>query len=283
MQINNQQLGLMKIPFRDYCEINAINNSKLKDFFDDQKLFYRQHIAKTVPLDSEARHFIVGRAIHCLVLEPEKFSTEFMVGDYRKSSKAGLANLELAKAGGYSLISEDELQMVESCAAELPNQDEWCKNLAGAINVHVEVTIVIQIGGITLKVMLDKCIEHADVVYIDDVKSTSKSNESDFDDSITEYHYILQYAFYRFVAEKYFKKRVVMRFVFCSKNQPFNIAFIVMNDQHYAVGYDVVDKTLTMFIEAQKTGIWYKEQVAEREAVISKYQMQKYLKFLEGK
>ena len=87
-----QQLGLLKIPFREYCLIDAINSSKLKEFIEDPKLFWKMHIAKTIPMKSEERHFIVGRLIHCLCLEPEKFDEDFQIGDYRRSSKNGLTN-----------------------------------------------------------------------------------------------------------------------------------------------------------------------------------------------
>ena len=273
---------LLKIAFNEYCAIDAINSSKLKEFFSDAKLFYKTHIAKVIEPESEERHFVVGRAIHCAVLEPHKFNDDFMVGEHRKSTKDGKANHALALERGKSLISTDEYTLCQAIANELPDQHEWTKYHANAINIHSEVVIVLELGKIKLKVMLDSCIEHADVVYIDDIKSTSKQNDTDFDDAISEYDYLLQFAFYRFVAEQHFKKPVVFRFVFCSKAEPYNIAFVRMDDSHYEVGYKVIDYAISQYVTAQNTGKWYPEQVVERQAVVPNWRMKKYFNFIES-
>jgi exodeoxyribonuclease VIII len=272
---------LLKLSFKDYCDIDAINSSKLKDFFADPKLFYKTYITKTVEKPEEERHFVVGRAIHCLVLEPEEFNKNFMVGERRKSTKLGVANHAIAQDSGLSLISEDEHLLCQSIAAELPEQYEWSKYHRDALNIYSEIVILLELeNGIKLKVMLDRCIEHADVVYVDDIKSTSKNNDSDFDDAIAEYDYLLQFAFYKYVVEQHFGKPCIFRFVFCSKNEPFNIAFIRMNDTQADTGFKVVDYALSKYVHGQKTGEWYNPQVYEREAILPAYKMKKYLTFL---
>ncbi len=271
---------LLKIPFKEYCEINAINSSKLKDFFADPKLFFKTHIEKSIPKEEEARHFVIGRAIHCAILEPEKFNQNFMVGERRKSTKLGVANHATALEAGISLIGEDEAKLCQTIAKELPKQAEWSKYHEGAINIYSEVVILLEMNNIKLKVMLDRCIEHADVVYIDDIKSSSKSNNNEFDGALTEYDYLIQCAFYKFVVEKYFKKPCVFRFVFCSKEEPFNIAFIKISEQQQDTGYTLLECALSRYVQAQNTSIWYPEQVQEREATIPKYAMQKYLNYI---
>lgn len=272
---------LLKIPFKTYCEIDAINSSKLKDFFADQKLFYKTYIAKTIPPEEEARHFAVGRSIHCLCLEPEQFDSNFMVGERRKSTKLGIANYVVAQEANLTLISEDEHILCQTIARELPLQHEWSKYHEGAINIYSEVVILLELpSGDKLKVMLDRCIEHEGVVYVDDIKSSSKSNNNEFDGALTEYDYLIQCAFYKFVVEKHFKKPCVFRFVFCSKEEPYNIAPIKIPEHQQEIGFQVVQCALSRYINAQSTGIWYPEQVQEREAVIPKYAMNKYLNYI---
>lgn len=272
---------LLKIPFKQYCEIDAINSSKLKDFFADPKLFYKTYIAKTIPLEEEARHFIVGRAIHCMVLEPEKFSQDFMVGERRKSTKLGIANHVIAQEADLSLISDEENSLCCAIAAELPMQNEWCKYHDKALNIYSEVVILLELSsGNHLKVMLDRCIEHDDIIYVDDVKSSSKSNINEFDGALTEYDYLIQCAFYKYVVEAHFKKPCVFRFVFCSKEEPYNIAFIKIPEYQQEIGFQVLKCALSKYIAAQQSGIWYPEQVEEREAVIPKYAMQKYIDYI---
>jgi hypothetical protein len=272
---------LLKIKFSEYCAIDAINSSKLKDFFADPKLFYKTHIAKTVPVEEEARYFIVGRAIHCLCLEPEQFGGNFMVGERRKSTKLGIANHAVAQEANLTLISEDEYILCQTIAKELPLQHEWCKYHLGAIRVLTEIVIIIEIvPGVFLKVMLDRCIEHVDIVYVHDIKSTSNSNSNEFDKALTEYDYLIQCAFYKYVVEKYFGKPCVFIFVFCSKEEPYNIGFIKIPEQQQDTGRTLLECALSRYVNAQSTGIWYPEQVQEREAVIPKWAMQKYLNYI---
>lgn len=271
------QTELLKISFKNYCEIDAINSSKLKDFFADPKLFYKTHIIKVIPQEEEARHFAVGRAIHCLCLEPEKFTQDFMVGERRRSTKLGVANHAMADENGLTIIGEDEYLLCQTVAKELPIQHEWYKHHENALNIYSEIVITLEMNGIKLKVMLDRCIEHADVVYVDDIKSTSKANPSEFDAALTEYDYLIQCAFYKFVVEKHFKKPCVFRFVFCSKEEPFNIAFIKIPEHQQETGYELLRRLVSGYIQSQDTGIWYPEQVQEREAVIPKWAMEKYL------
>lgn len=271
---------LLKIPFKQYCEIDAINSSKLKDFFADQKLFFKTYIEKSIPKEEEARHFAVGRAIHCLCLEPEKFTQDFMVGERRRSTKLGVANHAMADENGLTLISEDEYILCQTIAKELPLQNEWTKYHECAINIYSEVVILLEMNGIKLKVMLDRCIEHENVVYVDDIKSSSKSNNNEFDGALTEYDYLIQCAFYKFVVEKHFKKPCVFRFVFCSKEEPFNIAFLKIPEHQQDTGYELLIRLISRYVQARDTGIWYPEQVQEREAVIPKYAMEKYLTYI---
>ncbi len=272
---------LLKIPFSEYCAIDAINSSKLKEFFADPKLFFKTHIAKTVKPEEEERYFIVGRSIHCLTLEPEQFDNFFMVGERRRSTKIGLANHVLADQKGLSLIDENEYKLCISVAAELPLQYEWCRHHQGAINVYYEIVIIVTLAnGEKIKVMIDLCLEHSDIVYIKDVKSSSKESASDFDDALTEYDYLIQNAVYKFAVEAHFKKPCIFIFVFCGKKEPFNIAFLRIPDHQQTIGHDLFTCLLSRYVQAKITGIWYPEQVQEREAVIPKYAMQKYQTYI---
>lgn len=272
---------LLKIKFSEYCAIDAINSSKLKDFFADPKLFFKTHIAKTIEPEEEPRFFTLGRAIHCMVLEPEQFPSNFMIGERRKSTKLGIANHATANENSLTLISEDENILCQTIARELPKQHQWELYHQGAINVGSEVVIILEMNGIKLKIMLDRYIEHEDFVYIPDLKSTSKKNSADFDSALTEYDYLIQCVFYKFVAEKHFKKPCIMIFVFCSKEEPYNIAFIKIPEHQQETGFTLLSCALSRYVQAQQTGIWYPEQVQEREAVIPKWAMDKYLTYID--
>lgn len=274
---------LIKNSFKEYREMEGINCSLLKDFISDPKLFYLTEISKVIPPEPEERHFIVGRAIHSMILEPDNFDNDFMVGEYRQNTKEGKANKIQAEKEFKSLISEEEKQLAIYFANELPKQHEWIRDIVMAINVYSEITITININGIILKIRADRVIEYNDFIDFYDIKSSSKKDNSGFISAIADYDYLLQYAFYRFVLEQHFNKPVRFgRFVFCSKEYPRNIGFIAVdNPEYYDVGFAVIKKGLSKYYEAQTTGIWYQEQINNQSLILKPYQLQKYYDYLE--
>lgn len=252
--------NLIKNSFKEYCQLEYINSSSLKDFIKNPKLYYMRYIEKSLPERDEERFFIVGRAVHCMSLEPELFHKEFKVGDISKKSAVGKANHALAKNEGKSLISADEYKLCQHFAKELPLQEEWNKYEKEAINIYNEITIVLEQSGVKLKIRLDRCIELVDRVIIYDIKTSAEEDEDGFINSINRYDYILQYAFYRFVAETHFKKPVEFIFAFCSKVEPFEIGFIQMDDGSYEIGFAIIFAALKKYFKCKVTKKWFEPQ-----------------------
>lgn len=261
----------------------GVNSSLLKDFIIDPKLFYLSKVAKIIPQPPEERYFVIGRAIHSMILEPENFDNDFIVGESRQNTKAGIANKVLADKENKALINEEEKGMVDYFAQKLPEQLEWAQNLGTALNVYTEITVAINVNGVELKARADRVIEYKDFIDVDDIKTSSKKDYAGFLSNIVDYDYLLQYSFYRYVLEQHFNKPIRnFNFVFCSKEWPRNICFIAIDDQnYYDLGFAVIKRGLANYYQAQATGIWYQEQEQRQQLVLKPYQLQKYYNYLE--
>lgn len=278
------QAQLIKNSFKEYREMPGLNSSALKVFINNPKKYYQQFISKEIKEKEENRNFIFGRAVHSMVLEPHLFSHEFIVGDFRYTTKAGQANLELAKRTGKDIINDEEFELVNYFAQELPLHYEWYKYEAQAINVYCEITITIAVGGHILKVRIDKLFELEDRIIIFDVKSTSSDNEAGYQAAIADFDYLIQYAFYRFVTEYYFCKPAEFCFVFLSKKESRDIAFMYVDDpKYYEMGFKVVEAGIKRLTIAQQTNKWY-ANVAKRYSLdLKPWQLQKYTNYIENK
>jgi Trk K+ transport system NAD-binding subunit len=104
-----------------------------------------------------------------------------------------------------------------------------------------------------------------------------------FDYVITDYDYIIQYAMYKMIAKRHFNnKTIIFRFVFCSKEEPYNIAFITLNDEIDDLSSELLLKLIRDFRTCAKTGIYYDSQIQERNAKIPEYRLKKYFDYINN-
>ena len=69
---------IKNMPFADYCRLDGINASALKgDGRHSPKHLDAYLSGRMGHTDSEEKKF--GRAVHCMILEPDRFEAEFPV------------------------------------------------------------------------------------------------------------------------------------------------------------------------------------------------------------
>jgi hypothetical protein len=74
-----------RIPFDDYCQIEAVSITRLKELSRSP-----QHYRHRLEVPKETAPLILGRAAHCAVLEPERFTREFAVWERRSENTGNL-------------------------------------------------------------------------------------------------------------------------------------------------------------------------------------------------
>ena len=82
--VETPQDGIYRnVPFADYLEWDAVSNSALSRFA-------RVPAAAHVPIDDTAA-LALGRALHCAILEPERFAREYRQKTANGNTKEGKA------------------------------------------------------------------------------------------------------------------------------------------------------------------------------------------------
>ena len=62
-----------------HADVSHVSNSMLKVFAESPQKYYQMFVAKTMPKPEQTPSLLLGSVVHCLFLEPEKFSVEYAV------------------------------------------------------------------------------------------------------------------------------------------------------------------------------------------------------------
>ncbi len=176
----------LHLPFEDYCAIDAINWSTLKEMHRSP-LHYRHR--RSTPREDTPR-LALGRAIHTAVLEPVRFEDEYAVFAGGRRGTNDYKAFEAENADRTILKREDA---------------ELCMAVRDAVHAHrtavsllageseVTATWTDERTGLACKARVD----HLDGECIVDLKTTSTVDEREFERTAARMLYHGQLAHYR--------------------------------------------------------------------------------------
>ena len=110
--VETPQDGIYRnVPFADYLEWDAVSNSALSRFA-------RVPAAAHVPIDDTAA-LALGRALHCAILEPERFAREYRQKTANGNTKEGKAEAAEAAESGVELLTRADWETVIGMTASV--------------------------------------------------------------------------------------------------------------------------------------------------------------------
>lgn len=184
----------------------------------------------------------IGTAIHCAILEPEKFKRNYMLESEIKS-KASKAYKDLvAKNEGVEILTgADAVNLVgmrkaiysNDTARELLGLEGWCE----VSGFHVDPET-----GISLRHRFDKLTSCGIGI---DLKKTQSVNPDELSKTIFKYGYDMQDALYSDAYEAITGQRIkAFYFVFVEEKYPHQVAVVELDDISKQVGRDNYKKLL---------------------------------------
>lgn len=172
------------MPFEEYKEIDALNISKLVGYSRSPKRF---RYLSSKP-DDETPAMRLGRAIHTMTLEPDRFPLEYAVWPGTRRGK----EYEAFKASneGRTILNQSEYET--SCQVrDAVREDSVSGPLVNAIK-HTEVTLVWEMHGCPCKARLDAITDD----LLIDLKTTGDPGQWSFASVAARLHYHAKIAWY---------------------------------------------------------------------------------------
>jgi len=275
------------MPYKDYRAIAAMNVTSLKYGIQVSAKHLRAALDGLFTGDTRARKF--GRAIHCRLLEPQEFSTRFLLaGKCEETIKSGARQGEpCGKAAGFydgkmwfcGMHKKQHEGAMEPEEYVDRAEAERCERIAEAVKAHpivkllrqhggCEVTLIWERDGLPCKARLDKHITGA--ACPDTILDLKKCQPCKADDrsllrSIRDYAWDVQAAWYTDGAERVTGTRPHFAWIFMEDNEPFDVRPVWVSPAMLEIGRCKAQRGFDLFKWCLQTGRWpgYCEEIDE--------------------
>lgn len=242
-------MEIKKLTDAEYFALPHINCSSLKKIAKSPATY---KYSLTAPKE-ESKAFLIGSALHCLVLEPHLFYEQYIKDPgINKRTNAGKAEYEALKASGKIILSVDDWEQVLGMTDSVMNNLTAAKLLSSG---SPEQTVLTEIEGVPAKCKIDWLRSPQIIV---DLKTTDDASEEGFARNIAKFGYDMQAAWYLdCTGLDYFI------FIVVEKSPPYLTNIFQMGQQSINVGRTKYLKALAQYKQCLESDYWpgYSEEI----------------------
>lgn len=181
--------------------------------------------------EHQQRYFVVGSYLHCLILTPELFNSQYYVSkkfDLRTTAGKESAK-ELAKENdGKECLFEEEIKMIESIAKNARQNKTFMELIKDA---YFELSIYTQDLETGLKIRIRPDVISKTRSTMVDLKSIATGGARKFKYAVTDYGYNVSAAFY-----SDFGKKSNYLFYALEKEEPYQCSLYNLSDNLINLG-----------------------------------------------
>ena len=240
------------MPSDTYAEIKAINWSSLKYLRTSPKM-YRYRLTNPEP---PKPHFVIGNAIHCLVLEPSEFATRYAVCDVVRNAKHAKYKEWMEAHPHAEALKPAEMAMVREAAGAImedPHAGKWIRNTR-----HEEsIAWTDPVSGLQCKGRLDG-ITPDRVLDLKTIGWSISDEKPDRETGKLLYHgQLAMYHDGAVAAGKIPKDAEPPVIVFAEKEPPFDVGVLHMSDEDLAAGRYVYRDLIARLQVCLETDRWH--------------------------
>lgn len=227
MQIEKQKSEYVKDSFSEYLgKITHVSASDLKNFLKSPKFFYYKKYHEKPANDEEKRHFLLGSAMHELILEPEKFKNNYAVSEKfdRRTSEGRLKSSQFEIDNhGKGIIFTDEFKMITEMASSVRNNDVFMKIIADSYR-ELSIYTIDSVTGLNIKLRPDVFSKNRPTII--DLKSCLDSSLKGFKKDVYSYGYAITASFYSDFSGK-------DNYLFCAieKSVPYQTSLFMLSEE----------------------------------------------------
>lgn len=244
-----------RISNKEYRSREGVSRSELNTILQKSPmhfLYERTHPKEDTP------SLMFGRAVHKMILEPDTFSDEFVVGiTVDRRTKEGKQKWEdfLATVGDKEVISPTDYEVILEMKAAIDKDPVASAFLKGEHELSFFWTD--EATGEKCKVRPDCISEIEDKTYLVDYKSTDSCANGAFERSVRKYGYKFQSGMYR---EGYFQntfKDAGFAFVAQEKTAPYAARVYICTDEFIDEGYNLFREAIGIYHDCKVNDNFY--------------------------
>ncbi len=259
------------VPFPDYLAWPLVNSSAVKAGMQSMLHMHAEIDKLCADVDTKDRR--KGRAIHCRLLEPDRYALRFPVAEYCCGLKADGdvcgKNSKYMAAGKWYCGTHKPSGTPEARDYFSPSEGVEIDGVVDAVQRHkaigllrshggCEVSAIGELFGVRIKIRIDKHLPPGGSCppSIIDLKKCRTASKEACEKAILNYKYYIQGAVYKGVADELLgcSHRVV--FVFIEDTFPHDVCCIFMDDESLAIGRHEVRLVLEQWKDAEADGVY---------------------------
>lgn len=258
---DDTKVGLFRdLTYIEYEQINAVRHSVLRHF--GRSALHAREAIVNPPKQTEA--MAIGQAIHCAILEPERFDVTYMAAPkLDRRTKKGQATWAELQASPLNIITAEEYDLCLRVRESVWSHSFAAELLRGKGLNEVSAVWVDQDTGARCKARFDRLsatqlTDPAGTAYsaIIDLKTTHNASRRAFSDSAGKLAYHEAAAFYLDGAFALSPRPRKFIWIAMEKEPPYAVAVYEVGDASIEAGRDAYKAHLRAYAEAVRTGVW---------------------------
>ncbi len=238
----------------DYFAIDAINISTLVNFERSAAHAREQMLHPRKP--TEAMDF--GTALHCAILEPERFKRDFAVApkvDRRRKADKEIWVMFEATHTREEILEDGDMRAITRMAASV-----WARPISSAIlsSGHSEVAVVWrdEETGLMCKGLIDHIGQFDGWTWIVDLKSTLDATPRGFSRAVKSMHYGAKAAWYFDGCNTVAPRERRFAWIACENMPPYPAAEYEATPEALEAGRSKYKRWLRLYADAKASGVW---------------------------
>ena len=211
------------------------------------------------------RNMAIGSAIHCAVLEPQRFDKDYMVlhgindrrkSEYREAVKARHADFVLTGNEGDKVLGmQDAIQFNPTAIKELKKEGY----------AELSAFVMCPVTGVQLRCRYDWVTLYDNNCI--DLKKTQDVRYDAFQKSVANYRYHVQDAFYSYIYKLITGNKLRFRFLTVEEEQPHANKVYELDTEAKQVGKRQFQADLAEYNQCNESGDWH--GIAQEDELLS--------------
>lgn len=242
-----------------HADSTAITSTMAREFDDSSRIYAGRYVFHDGVKRPDTEAFRVGRMLHCALLEPERFASQYVVAPkVDKRTKGGKAEhafwLESQKPGAIACDPDEHAEALRMAEAIMGN-----KRAAMLLQCDGETEHTVQWKhdrtGMLLKARRDKRAPG----LILDIKTTRDPSPKGFHKSVVNYQYHRQGAWYLDSEYALTGENVGFGLLSVRNSWPYEVALHEVSDDLIQIGRRANEETLTRIARCFEENDWRNE------------------------
>lgn len=238
---------LLDMKNEEYHAHSAISRSVLWKFRELPQKYWYQYLSGEYVRPKESEDFVIGNAVHTMILEPELFDQQYFVTQkVNRTTKVGKAAWAeaLVNAGTRTILNTEQYAQVNAMYNAVMGHPQAKKLFTGGV-AEKSIFWSHQDTGIEVKARPDYLVQTKGLVV--DLKTTASASPRDFQLSAYKYGYFLQAAMLAEGLKAIGERMNSFVFVCVEKTAPYSVGIYMLDEEGLEYGRTLFHKLMAEF------------------------------------